>query len=75
MAREVPYKIVTFEQKPEEMPIWEKSIPDRVRPAENWGVELSVVCIKRVRRAVCLSQHDGGRARDQDESRDEGRVP
>ena len=59
----------------EEMPIWEKSIPDRVKASGKTGVELSVVCIKRMRRAMWLSQHDGGRARRSDESSDEGPVP
>lgn len=46
VAREVPSKTVTFEQKPRGDAYLEKVIPDRVKARENWGVELSVVCIK-----------------------------
>ena len=35
------------------MPIWEKSTPDGDNGQwKNWGVELSVVCVKTVRRPM-----------------------
>ena len=76
VVREVLSKIVTFEKSLEEMHSWEKSTPDGDNGQwKNWEVDLSVVCVKTVRRLMWLLQHDGGRSRSSDERGKEGQVP
>ena len=54
--------------------MWEKSTPDRDNgQLKNWSVELSVMCVKTVRRL--MSQHDRGIARRSDGRSIEGQVP
>ena len=53
MVREVLSKIVTFEKSLEEMHSWEKSTPDGGNGQwKNWEVDLSVVCVKTVKKLM-----------------------